>query len=274
MILGVALIVASTLAYNASVILLALAARRSGGGRFSPAISAGKRSSGVAGIALDVAGWVLEAASLTLIPLTLARIVSAAGLGFLLLLSNLALKEPLGRARLAGAGLLIAGLASAGISPPSYGSATPGGREWAILVVSAGVVAGIPYVLRGGWIPHRPLLFAVSSGTSYALSGILTKGLIDLLPRHPAGSVLLLAALTAASAAAFDAQIRALREMEASIAAPVILALHTVLPVAAAPPLFGESWPSGTAPRILLAAGILLTIIGAIIISASSRKAP
>ncbi|MCL6438946.1 MAG: hypothetical protein K6T51_10075 [Rubrobacteraceae bacterium] len=281
MIVGIALIVASTLAYNASVILLALAARRSRGGGASLAVSAGKRSSGIAGIALDVAGWVFEAASLTFIPLTLARIVSAAGLGFLLLLSSLALKEPLGKAKLAGAVLLVAGLSAAGVFPPSYGSASPTPWEWAALVASAGAVTAVPYALRGGRAPARPLLFAISSGVCYALSGILTKGLIDLLPQnaglgdllppHLIGSALLLAGLIAASAAAFDAQLRALREMEASIAAPVILALHTVLPVAVAPAFFGEAWPSGTIPQTILGAGIVLTVAGALTISASSR---
>jgi drug/metabolite transporter (DMT)-like permease len=247
MLAGVILIIASTLAYNGSVVLLAVASRTS---RESDA----------------------------------SLIISAAGLGFLLLLTSLALKEPLGRAKLAGMVLMALGLAAVAVFPPGYGGASPAGWEWAVLVVVSGSIIALPYALRTRGASY--LLLSVSSGVAYALTGIFTKGLVDAAPSHPSVSAiesvftsgsfpalaLLGLGLIASSVAAFDAQLRALRRLQASVAAPVILALHTVVPIAAAPLLFQEAWPAGLVPHLLLGGGILLTLTGTLALSATSRR--
>ena len=115
MTLGIALILASTVAYNGSVMLLAAVARwQPGDSNLVLAVS--RRASGLSAILLNLLGWGLEVGALVFIPLTLARILSVAGVGVLLGLARWALKEPLGTKELGGSGLVVLGVATAGTS--------------------------------------------------------------------------------------------------------------------------------------------------------------
>ena len=53
---------------------------------------------------------------------------------------------------------------------------------------------------------------------------------------------------------------------------PVVLALHTVLPILCAPFLFGETPPEGFFDRSMLGGGVVATIIGIFIVAGSPRK--
>lgn len=279
MLLGIILILASSVAYNGSVVLLAVAARRHPG---VSSLSVGKQGSGILGIALDVAGWVLEMFALALIPLTLARVLSVAGLGVLLLLTSWALKEPVGRGKIFGVVLIALGVVAVGFAPPRFGGASPTTWEWAVLLAITGPVVALPYALRAARVSGGFALGATASGMAYALSGIFTKDAADYLHAGIStilnnGAVFLPLALLGLGIAgsgflAFDAQLKALRHVQASVVAPIVLALHTVVPIAAAPFLFDEAWPASPGLRILLASGILLTLIGTLVLSATSSE--
>jgi len=58
------------------------------------------------------------------------------------------------------------------------------------------------------------------------------------------------------------------------VVVPVILAIHTVVPIACAPLLFGESWPAGILSRTLLGGGLLFALVGTVILSISSSRVP
>jgi hypothetical protein len=51
-----------------------------------------------------------------------------------------------------------------------------------------------------------------------------------------------------------------------------VLALHTVVPIACAPFVFGEAWPTGLLQQALLAAGIFLTLLGTLVLPDSSGR--
>ncbi|MCL6437821.1 MAG: hypothetical protein K6T51_04350 [Rubrobacteraceae bacterium] len=286
LLLGIALALASTFAYNGSAVLLAVAARRRSRGK-PLVLEAGRDTSGVGGVLLDASGWVLEAAALALIPLTLVRVLSSAGLGMLLALSGRMLGEPLGRTKLTGAALVGVGVVAVGISPPRYGGAAPAAWEWGVMVALVVPVALCYYVLRALGQPQASRLFgAVFAGVAFATSGIFTKGAVDLFssgaplfsasPDHPRGLALPLALLGAGMLAsgvlAFEAQMKSLRHVHASVVTPVVLALHTVIPIAAAPFLFDERWPSSPLLQAVLGLGVFLTLLGTLVLSADGSK--
>jgi hypothetical protein len=270
MLAGILLILASAVAYNGSAVLLAVAARRYTGSS-ALVVAVSKRVQGLFAIFLSILGGVLEIAALTLIPMTLARILSVAGLGVLLVLARWALKEHLGRREISGVGFVALGIVAASFAPPHLSAAPPTLEEWVMLLIILGPGAMLPYVLR---IFHRAVgspLGAATSGLAYALSGIFSKGIADIFL---SGRALPLALLTAGAIATsllgFVIELDALKHGKASTVVPIVLALHTVVPIVCAPFFFDEAWPAGLLPQALLSGGILFTLLGALVLSSSS----
>jgi hypothetical protein len=270
MLVGILLILTSAVAYNGSAVLLAVAARQHTGN--APLVVAvSKRAQGIVAIFLSILGGVLEIAALALIPMTLARILSVAGLGVLLVMARWALKEPLGRRETSGVGLVALGIVMASFASPRLSAAPPTLEEWVTLLAILGPGAMLPYGLR---IFHRKVessVGAAASGIAYALSGIFSKGVAE---GFLSGLALPLALLTtgaiATSLLGFVTELDALKYGRASLVVPIVLALHTVVPIACAPFFFGEAWPAGLLPQALLSGGILVTLLGALVLASSS----
>lgn len=270
--LGVVLILASTLAYNGSAVLLARAARQEPGD-LNWLLAIGRHASGLYGIASNLLGWVLEVAALTMLPLTLARILNVAGLGVLLWLARWVLKESPGRREILGTVLIAIGIAAASSAPPRASNVYPGLGEWALLfaLLMPGVL--LPYMLRVLRLHAGPVLGATAAGLAYALTGILNKGATyTLVPMHLLPLALFIACIAGIGLLGFSTEIMALREGQASVVVPVVLALHTVVPIVCAPFLFGEVWPASPLLRVLLGGGILLVLAGSVMLCSSSGK--
>jgi hypothetical protein len=47
---------------------------------------------------------------------------------------------------------------------------------------------------------------------------------------------------------------------------PIVLTLHTIVPIVCAPFLFGEVWPTSLLLRIVLGGGILLAVVGSVVL--------
>ena len=271
--IGVILILVSTLAYNGSAVLLAAEARRQEEGKVL-FVAVGKRFRGASAIALNLVGWALEISALTLIPLTLARILNTAGLAFLLGLTRWTLKEPLGRREVLGVVLVGLGIIAVGFAPPHRGSYTPGVWQWVILFAILGPVILLPVVQKLLRRPVGPLLGAVAGGLAYALSGILNKEVADVFRTAEVFSIALVVGVIAALGFwGFVVELDALKSGRASVVVPVVTALHTVVPIVVAPLLFGEIWPAGILLRLLLGGGIALTLLGTVVLSSSPRVA-
>src|SRR5215212_10924251 len=181
MLLGVILILASTFAYNGAVVLLAAEMRRQRPEGSSRLIAVSRRGPGLFAIFLNVAGGVLEIAALAFIPLTLARVLSVAGLGILLGLTRWALKEPLGPSVFVGVGLIALGIAAVSFAPPSLDTTPPTLGEWSLVIVVLGLASLLPYALRFLRQPVGPNLGAVCAGLAYALGGIFSKGAAEVV---------------------------------------------------------------------------------------------
>lgn len=269
--LGILLILISTAVYNAAPIPLALAARsESSTARGRLVASVVTSRPGVLSIILNLAGWGFETAALTQISLTAARIFSAAGLILLLALAHWELGERLDRRELAGAVLVLVGIAAAGTSLPQAAELPPSPWRWLVMLLLVPIVVA-PHAL--GRVRPRtgtPLL-AVSAGTGYALASLLNKGLADLLTGGRLGPAVLSAtALGAAALIAFASEIHGLRHGRAASVEPIIRALLTVIPIAFAPVVFGEQWPSDDLSKALLALGIAATVAGVVLLARST----
>jgi hypothetical protein len=115
---------------------------------------------------------------------------------------------------------------------------------------------------RGAWI------LAVSAGMAYALSALFTKQVANLV--GSAQVLLLLLVLLGAAVCAvlgFMGEVGALDRAQAADVAPVYRALQIMIPIAVAPLLFGERWPSAIGAQSLLAGGLLLTVAGILLVS-------
>ena len=271
--IGVILVLASTLAYNGSAVLLAAEARRQEEGKVL-FVAVGKRLRGASAIALNLVGWVLEVSALTLVPLTLARILNTAGLAFLLGLTRLTLKETLGRREVLGVAFVGLGIIAVGFAPPHRGSYNPGVLEWILLFAVLGPGILLPVVLKLLSRSVGPLLGATAGGLAYALSGILNKEVADVFRSAGIVSIVLIVGVIAGLGFwGFVVELDALKSGRASVVVPIVMALHTVVPIVVAPLLFGEVWPAGLFLRLLLGGGIALTIIGTVVLSSSPHVA-
>ncbi len=266
------LILATTLAHNGSAVLFAAESRRHPPGPWL-LLAVSRRAPGVLAVFLNVVGWALEIAALTLVSLTLTRVVNVAGLALVLVLSRWALRERVGRRELAGVCVLVLGTLAASAAAPERAGSSSSPALWLLILALSLPVLLLPNVLRAFGIPRWPVLAAMVAGFAYALSSVLNKGLADALSTAAYHFVLLvtLAAVTVGFWG-FVVELDALQAGRAAVVIPVVMALHTVVPIACAPFLFGEALPGGTAERLLLGGGVLATLVGLCVVAVPSPR--
>lgn len=267
MAIGVVMILASTLAHNGSAILFAAESRRHPSSPWL-LLSVGRRARGALAVVLNFLAWALEVAALT-------RIINVAGLALVLLLSRWMLRERVGPRELAGVFVIALGTLASVAASPGPGATTPSPHFWLLILALSSPVVFLPGLLRAAGVAPGPALAAVVAGFAYALSGVLNKGLADGLATAAWPLLGLgIAAVGAVGLWGFLVELDALRRGRAAMVVPVVLALHTVLPIACAPFFFGETPPESLPGRLLLGGGILATLAGILIVAGSSRKKP
>jgi drug/metabolite transporter (DMT)-like permease len=184
-----------------------------------------------------------------------------------------ALKEPLGTREFLAVGLVALGIVMVSLTPPSLDSVPPAFGEWAAVVAILGPAVLLPYVLRISGRLVSPSLGAISSGLAYAMNGVFSKGISETVSSSwTLPLVLLLGGAILTGLLGFEVELDALKYGRASVVASIVLALHTVVPIACAPFIFGEAWPAGLLPRVLLGTGISLTLLGTLLLSNSSSR--
>jgi hypothetical protein len=104
---------------------------------------------------------------------------------------------------------------------------------------------------------------ALSCGCAWALNGILSKLMADAI--DTSRWALLGVALTSAfavGAIGYLAKTSALQTGEATTVESIVGVVNTLVPVALAPVLFGEEWPTEPAAAAQLTIGLVLVGIG------------
>jgi len=218
----------------------------------------------LAGAVATLAGWSLQVAALVLAPVTVVQPAHAFTVVAVLVLAWAMAGERLGRRETAAACVLAGGIAViAALSPARTAGHAAAGPLAAVVIVLT--VAGAAPLLRRRSVWAARLL-PVAAGAAFALSAITTKLLTDAGTGAPATVAFWLATTAAVSAIGAVDELSAFRTAGASTVAPVVLATETLIPVALAPVIFGETWPESAARRAGLAIAILAVVGGAVVL--------
>ncbi|MBV8563132.1 MAG: hypothetical protein JOZ56_08580 [Actinobacteria bacterium] len=229
-----------------------------------------RRPRWLAGTALGLAGWILQAVALTQAPLTLVQPLLGASLVFLLPVSA-RLGERVGRTERLAVVAVAAGIPLLALTAPARESThAEGARLWVALAALAAVSLA-PLALRGA-ARSASVLVPVGAGVAYSLDGLATKfASDDWTHRLWLGLLFWAAAMGAASALGTLGEMSALQRRPVAHVAPVVFALTTFVPVGLAPLLAREWWPHSAARDVGIVIGLAATGLGAL---ALARVAP
>lgn len=231
--------------------------------RFSLFLRLIRRPRWVAGTSLGILGWLCQAYALTKAPLTLVQPLLGTTLVFLLFVAVSQLDEHVGR-RETFAALAVAGGVPllALTTPPRHTAHTEGARLWVTLAVLA-VLALLPLGLRGA-ARSASLVVPAAAGIAYALDSLATKFAADDYTRNIwLGLVFWLVVMGTAGLLGTLGEMSALQSRPVTHVAPLVLALTTFVPVALAPLLAHEWWPSSPLRLTGLVIGLIATGGGA-----------
>jgi drug/metabolite transporter (DMT)-like permease len=259
---GLLLALCAAACYDGAIALQAAEARkvRTDEG-LHPALLArlARRPRWLAALALDGVGWPFQLGALALVPLSVVQPALALGLILLLVIGERILGERPAPRDIAGAVLLIGGVALLAAVAPGNSHRHAGTA--ALIAVSAGliVVALAPFALG----THGSLL-VVSAGAAFTLAAITSKLLTDELATGTAHGAIAWGAVTGVAGLTGKlAETAALQRMTASSVAAPVFAVQAVVPVLAAPVLVSEHWNAG------VPVGLVLVLAGTLLLSRS-----
>jgi drug/metabolite transporter (DMT)-like permease len=228
-----------------------------------------RRPRWLAGTALGLLGWPLQAVALLLAPLTVVQPALAFGLVLLLVLGTRTLHERIGARDVLAVAAIIGGVAFLAAVAPPASSHHVGGWPLAAALAALGAVALAPYALRGGR-GVGGIAAALSAGAAFAWSGLSTKFVADALSAHQwATAVAWTLATGLSSLLALLSEMSALQRRPATQVAPFVFVVQVVIPVLAAPLLTGESWARAPLGAAGVLAGLAIVIGGAVAVTAA-----
>jgi hypothetical protein len=223
----------------------------------------------IAGNVAGALGWPLQVVALMLAPLTLVQPALGVGLVGLLLAAARRFGEPVDR-RLAGAvAAMLGGLAVAVAVAPPRSAEHAAAPLLAVVLAALAALALVPYAVpalrRGG------LAGACSAGLAFAFGSIVTKLCSDAVAsRHPLAAAGWFVLVLAAAGVGILSEMSAFQQRPVAQVVPTAFAIEALVPLALAPVLVGEHWPSGGHAAIL-AGALALVVAGAV---ALERSAP
>ena len=248
-----------------SVVGVTLQAREAAASRRDLALRArllvqlAQRPRWLAGIALKLGSWPLQALALLLAPLTLVRPALAAGLVVLVVLGHRADGGRIGRGEWAGLAAIVAGIALLAATAPARTDIHAQPERLAAVMGTLALLALAPVALRTVRLASSTAIVA-ATGLAAAWSGLATKLAADDLARGDwAGLAFWTAGVAAAATLGLLNESTALQVRRPTQVVPGVLVLQMAVPVALAPYLAGESWstaPAGGAP-LALALGLV-----------------
>ncbi|HSJ73501.1 MAG TPA: DMT family transporter [Miltoncostaeaceae bacterium] len=270
------LITSAALCANLGVVLTALEARRQPAGqslRIGLLVSLVKRPLWRLAALLDLSGWALKTAALLVAPVTIVAPAMALGLFVLVVFSALVLKEKPRVPALIGIALLAGGVALVALHSPPREVSIAGPVPWVICggLLLTGALWVFAARARGVQVDVR--LMALSCGFAWALNGILSKLMADAI--DTSRWALLTIALTSAFAVGglgYLSKTSALQAGEATTVESIVGVVNTLVPVALAPVLFGEDWPTEPGRAAQLTVGLILVGIGVYLLTHTTAR--
>jgi hypothetical protein len=220
------------------------------------------------GTGLSILGWPLQVTALLLAPLVVVQPALAAGLIVLVFLGQRMLGEHAGRREHLAMAAIVIGVIGAGLCAPPRTTSHTSERLTILLVLTGlGVASLLPYVLRAARSHSPTLVTIVCAGLAFGWSAIATKLASDDLSQGFLGVAIAWALSTAAaSAVGVLSESSSLQARPAILVAPVVFVTQTIVPVAVAPPLFGERFSSTPLGGVPLGISLGLLVAGAAVL--------
>lgn len=273
---GILLALAASVANAFAVVLQAAEARQtplSEGARASLLARLIRRPRWLAGTGLMVLAWPLQILALALAPITVVQPTLATTQLVLLATAKFRLHERIGLVELAGALMIVAGVAAVVWAAPRHTVSDPAAVRLAVPLLAVGIGAVLAFGI-GRRRLHAPLILVVGAGLSYAWVDFVNKLLAnDISTGHWVLAILWLAATLGFGALAFLQETTALQRRPAVTVAPVIGAVQDPLPVVMALWAGVETWGSGSRHVAPLVCGLAIVTAGAAILGRSKAVA-
>ena len=265
-VLGIAAAVGASTLYSLGVALQAMDAKLVDEGhhlRVSLVRQLVVRSRWLLGTGLSVLGWPLQVVALLLAPLIVVQPALAAGLLVLMIVGSRMLNEHAGRREYLAMGAIVIGVVGTAWLAPERSKTHAGPLTVTIVLVALGLITLLPYMLRSLGRPSATVTM-IGAGLGFAWSGVATALAAAALSDHH----LWVAAawgLSTAGASGIGAlsEMSALQQRPAIQVAPVVFVTQTLVPVALAPLLFGETFAGTPLYGVPLVASLLLVAGGA-----------
>jgi hypothetical protein len=257
--------------YNTGLLLQADASRREPVSvAFAPGllVQLVQRRRWLAGSAIAVLGWPLQAFALTRAPLTVVQPLLAVGLIVPLAFGKRMLGDEVGWRDVLDIGVLVVGASLlVAFAPPRSNMTAVSFRLGAALAVLASVM--VCALLLAAVVRHRRgLMLMLGAGFGFALSSVTTKLLADAFSRREWVTLAIwLAATAAAGSVALIGEMNALQISAAGTVSALVLALETIIPVTLSPFLFGEAAGSSASSIVLRSAALAMTIGAALVLT-------
>lgn len=275
--LTILLVFLAAVSANLGVVLTALEARRQPAHqslKVGLLVSLVRRPLWRLAAALDLAGWGLKTAALLVAPLTVVAPAMSLGLFLLLVFSSVVLGEKVRASSIIGVALLAGGVALVALHSPAREVTVAGPVPWSICagLLLAGALAVFAARARGLNVDVR--LMAVSCGCAWALNGILSKLMADAIDstRWTLFGVALISAFSVGGIG-YLAKTSALQAGEATTVESIVGVVNTLVPVALAPVLFGEEWPTDPGVAAQLTVGLALVGVGVWLLTHTTARA-
>jgi hypothetical protein len=272
LVLGIVAAVAAATLYSLGFSLQALDAREAPNEEhLRPALALGllRRVRWLSGTGLSMLGWPLQVLALSLAPLVVVQPALALGLPVLMVLGERMLGERAGRREHLAVGAIVLGVLGAGLCAPPRSITHADWTTLALVLGGLALASMLPYLLLrlGRSLPSVTMLGA---GLAFGWSGVATKLASDDLAHAYIGAAIGWGLATGgASAIATLSEMSSLQRRPAIQVAPVVFVIQTVVPVALAPLLFGESFSATPAGGVPLGASLVLVVAGAAVLARS-----
>ena len=214
-------------------------------------------------VAAYLAGFVLHAVSIWLLPLYLAQAAISLSMPCTAVLSAHQLHEPLGLARWVAVAAVTGGIVLLALGAGEPGEVV---THWPFALAMVGVLAAV--LAAGAAVRHRPVLLGAVAGCGYAGSALAVRGVGAELTGPVVVSALTVPAL---GLVAFWLYSVALARTTVAPATGALIVTQTFVPALVGIALLGDEVRSGWAGAVL--AGLVLSVVGAVALSGAAPVA-
>jgi drug/metabolite transporter (DMT)-like permease len=258
--MGVLFAVLAAVCYGVASVLQAIAARRA---PTSP-VRAFMQPTFIAGLALDVGGFVFQFLALRTLPLFLVQAALAASLAVTAVVSVPLLKLKLGPLQWGAVGAVCVGLAMLGLSAGKESAERPPTSFQYGLVIGTAVLALLGWLATRLPDPARPVLLGLVAGLFFSIVALSARAISEISLWRVFGEMELYT-MVAAGAFAFLFYTIGLQKASVTSVTAALVIGETVLPAVIGVVVFGDDTRPGWLPVAVV--GFVVAIGGSLLLA-------